>query len=166
MSHLNKAASDMNLRANKPFHPEHLEAYARANDIDDRIHCPHFMEVNPINISPVNFRFSLGETPEDRSRTFFDLIGNPRFDYDPFDIRQMPMLFLVRYRYVRVDRSNSRPVHLCKFDIHIDRRDVLQFADKVIGLDPERSKAPEDHVAARAGKAIEIKCAHEIESIA
>ena len=65
----------MQRRADDFSNPELLQSDAGADNIDDRIHRPHFVEMNILDRNPVNLRLRFAQAAEDRQCPLFDLLA-------------------------------------------------------------------------------------------
>jgi hypothetical protein len=77
----------------------------------------------------------------------------------------MPMAFFLGDHNIRVERGNARTVYSLNFDVELDGRKAFELRDKLVPINPQSDKPAEDHIAARAGKTVEIERFHRISSL-
>src|SRR5215204_1917705 len=123
------------------------------------------MKMNPPGLDTMDFSFRFSQPPKYCDRSFLNRVGDPRGINDLFNINEMAVLFLVRYRNIRMDGCDAGPVDVAEFDPEFSRRNTVKLSLQLTPIDPERGKPTEYHVAANTGETIKIKRSHEIESI-
>ncbi len=74
---------------------EHLETEGRADDVDDRVHRPHLVEVDLFRRAAVHLAFGLGEPPEDAFGRLLYTVGEFRAADDLQDVLQPPVMVVM-----------------------------------------------------------------------
>lgn len=140
---------------------EQIESDRRPHDIDDRIDRPDFVKADGLDALPVHSRLGFGDSAEDAAGKLL-LCGSEsgrRVD-DRQDVAQVPVRVLLGVPHADVRSAESLLQNRLHFNRNARQTErVDRLADGVerdSGVDQRR----ECHVAADAGRAIEVGDAH------
>ena len=137
---------------------EHLEADGRADDVDDRVHCAHLVEMDLFGGVPVHPAFGLREPPENPFRRLLYGIGEGGAADHLQDLLQAPVMLVMGvvedHTDVRcLDVSGDLPADLDSVAAHAEGGEILPEPLRVRPCADER---PERHVAADTRETVEI----------
>ena len=144
------------------FDFEEFEAHDSADDIDDGIYCAHFVEVDRFNGGAVDFCFGFGEFLKD-ARGFFFCRGRYRAAVDDFKyVFQVPVDVAFPGVDVYFGAGNTVFFHATLGEGEFAHAEFIEFGFQDGKRQARIDERAEGHVAADAGKAVEIGDFHKI----
>src|SRR5215470_11862769 len=156
MCHSCSASAHIQRRAGKFLDAEEMKANACANDINNCVHCAHFMKMNLLERHVVDSRFSLAEFRENGGSA----IANPRCElrvFQNFENQAERAMFLLILRlHLDVGRGHAvLPDFVCR-KLPSRNLESSKFRPQVLDRTASVHERPEGHVATNTGETVKI----------
>src|SRR5215213_5924390 len=150
----------MKRRTGEALDLQSVETDCRANHVDDGIERTDLVKVNVIDRLVMNTRFSFGKSREDLHRTLLHSVRQCRTVDNLFNIRERSVAVLVCRLNARVRRTQTRAINCLEVDAEPGNRKQRELPAQEVWIHARSDHRAEYHVAARAGKTVEVKSLH------
>jgi hypothetical protein len=163
MSDSHLAAARRNGAGNDFVGPQKIKPNRRGDDVNDRIDRSDFVEVNLVDRRAMHFGFGGRNGFEDSPGEIL-LPGRKRVGElnDCIDIGQMPMRVLFGMFDREVNRPKTAAHHRLRYEFDSRQAQGIDGGTKRAGIDASINQRRDGHIAADAGRTVEIREAHSV----
>ena len=121
---------------------EQIESGARADDIADRIHRAHFVEMDLLDLNAMHLGFGLAQSLKHRGGILLRPVGDAGFVDDLENLLQVPMAFSIRRQYAELGRRDPTPLGLFHLELRAGAQSSRAIAQAAALSAPASISAP------------------------